>query len=249
MDKRSQQLAELKDLINKICRSNDPNVKTKNIEAIKSQRWRFIKFQSFCKCDISPFEKHNYVPYYVLAEVGIVEYSLQHGIIDYYHDFIMPNKLPIGYRGQCMEATKEIHQIPLENFKLVTKNHTQLYNEIMDFIKRDDDVPIPLFCMSKDHEETKFALQYIYDTAFNRYDKEFPEEILDLETLVVALSSLTKTNISFCSANDLLSSYTYDYSSNSRCDYHEELGISNCSLGFVKRYAYHLSDFFARILA
>ena len=40
-------------------------------ELIRNQHWYFIKFLSFCKCDVNPIKERNYMPYWVLAEVTI----------------------------------------------------------------------------------------------------------------------------------------------------------------------------------
>ena len=65
---------------------------------------------------------------------------------------------------------------------------------------------------------------------------------MDLQSLVITLASHRRNDISCNVATELLTSYLYDYAPNSRCEYHEELGISFCALGFVKRYAYLISD-------
>ena len=40
-------------------------------EQIKDQKWYFIKFITFCRCDSSDFkDRPNYSPYYVLGEVS-----------------------------------------------------------------------------------------------------------------------------------------------------------------------------------
>ena len=44
-------------------------------EKIKSQKWYFIKFITFCKAESSDFkDKPNYSPYFVLGEVRFLNY-------------------------------------------------------------------------------------------------------------------------------------------------------------------------------
>ena len=67
-------------------------------------------------------------------------------------------------------------------------------------------------------------------------------KIIDLQTLVMSLSAARQQEISCNVATEILTSYHYDFASNSRCEYHEELGTAYCALGFAKRYCYLMSD-------
>lgn len=49
-------------------------------------------------------------------------------------------------------------------------------------------------------------------------------------------------NVTFAQADDLLTKYSFDYSPNTKCRYHQEEGTINCALGLVKRKAYLISD-------
>jgi hypothetical protein len=63
-----------------------------------------------------------------------------------------------------------------------------------------------------------------------------------LQTLVISLAAQRRSEISCNVATEILTSYQFDYAPESRCEFHEELGISFCALGYVKRYAYLISD-------
>lgn len=211
-------------------------------EALCSRRWYFIKFVTFCRSDIP---QDGYDPYYVLGEVGLVEYGLEDGITAEYHSFIAPNKIPLGYLSRCMDSERDVHKIPLEsarNSRLVNdKTYAQIYRDIYEFVTRESDrVPL-LFCMSEDMEETRFGLEYLYDES--RRDgvrlPEMHENVSDLEWLVVGLAD---NQLSFVQSGELLSRYSYDYSSQTRCEYHDEEGVICCALGLVKRKAYLISD-------
>lgn len=65
------------------------------------------------------------------------------------------------------------------------------------------------------------------------------EHVYDLECLVMEMSLGT---ITFSRAEDLLTKYSFDYSPNTKCRYHQEEGTINCALGLVKRKAYLISD-------
>ena len=95
--------------------------------------------------------------------------------------------------------------------------------------------------MSSDMQETYFGLKFLHDSALAR--NEFPfKKIFDLETLVVNLGKHCNIDFSAGSAKDLLTSYAFDYTPKSRCAFHEDLGITQCSLGLVKKTAFLISD-------
>ncbi len=95
--------------------------------------------------------------------------------------------------------------------------------------------------MTSDIQETYFGLKYLHDNADPCNDFPF-KKILDLETLVVNLAKHCNIDFSTGSAKDLLTSYAFDYAPKSRCDFHEDLGITHCSLGLVKKSAFLISD-------
>lgn len=220
--------------------------KSEAIEKIKNQHWYFIKFQTFCKCEITPESEKSekYKPFYfVLAEVAILEYSLQSGIINEYHEFIKPNTVPLGYTGQCMDTSKEEHQIPLYNFDQIKKTYAEIYAEIRSFLqaKQENNNCVPVFCMEKDLDSTRFGLNYLHKKSCNSNDYPY-KDIYSLENLVVSLAKFRNVSFSTESARDLLTSYAFDYAPNSKCDFHENLGISYCSLGLAKKASYLISD-------
>lgn len=221
-------------------------------EALCAQKWYFIKFVTFCECDV---KVDHYDPYYVLGEVGLIEYSLLDGIgIDYYHSFIKPNKIPLGYTSRCMDSQRDVHKIPLdsaENSKLVKgKTYGQIYKDIYEFVTRSSSsgggssggrLPL-LFCMSADVAETRFGLEFLWDKALEELKLDMPplhDQISDLEWLVMAL---TDNSLSFVQSTELLTRYSFDYSANTRCEYHDEESVIHCALGIVKRKAYFISD-------
>lgn len=234
--KEQEDLAKLLSSLSSVKREDG-----RSMDGIKEQHWYFIQFQTFCKSDVNPDPDHRYNPYFVLAEVAIIEYSLKKGIVNEYHSFIKPNKIPLGYTSQCMDKSKEDHQIPLYSFDKLKKTYTEIYNDIKRFTKQYSNNEVPVFCMNKDLEATRFALKFLYNNTPSH--EIFPfNKVYTLENLVVNLAKYCSTEYSFESAHDLLTSYAFDYTPNSRCDYHEDLCITHCSLGLVKKYSYLISD-------
>ncbi len=95
--------------------------------------------------------------------------------------------------------------------------------------------------MASDLQETYFGLKFLHDNSVTC--NEFPfRKIFDLESLVVNLGKHCDIEFSISSAKDLLTSYAFDYTPKSRCAFHEDLGITYCSLGLVKKTAFLISD-------
>ena len=96
--------------------------------------------------------------------------------------------------------------------------------------------------MAKDVEETRFGLKYLFNNSMLDNESFSLKNAHELENLVINLAKNCGTEYSASSAHDLLTSYTFDYMPDSRCSFHEEGGIVQCSLGFVKKYSYLISD-------
>ncbi|RNA26759.1 maelstrom -like protein [Brachionus plicatilis] len=217
------------------------------IDLVKEQKWYIVKFQTFCKCDENTLDNYEFSSnhYYVLAEVGAVEYSLENGITREFNAFIPPNKIPLGYRSLCMDSSKE-NQIPLSNFNKLNFTIPEIYAQLEEFLRPDETNNnfVPIFCMNKDLDETKFGLEFLeYET--NALDTRcLYDKIFDLESLLIQLTGYFNVNLSYNSAREILTSYSFDYASNSRCKFHEEMGVhcGFCALGCVKKAAFLISE-------
>jgi hypothetical protein len=209
-----------------------------NKEKMISQPWYFVKFSTFCRCDIA---EEQYCPYFVLGEVGLVEYSLKAGITNEYHAFIRPNKIPVGYRSLCMDSSRDINKIPLDNFAHCQKTYREIYSQIESFLapSRHNGSYTSVFCLSKDVEETRFGLKFLRDSSLVETKFDPSERVNDIESLFVHLMD---SKIAILSAREKLTSYAFDYSSNTKCAYHDEQSTLHCALGAVKRFAYLISD-------
>lgn len=95
--------------------------------------------------------------------------------------------------------------------------------------------------MSEDLEETEFALEYLWRAAKSSgdYYPELHTLVSDLECLVLMLAH---NQITAAQASEILTKISYDYSSNTKCKFHDEEGVLHCALGLAKRKAYLISD-------
>ena len=222
------------------------------VDLVREQKWYIVKFQTFCRCDENSLDDYEFSSnhYYVLAEIGALEYSLQDGITREFHAFIPPNKIPLGYRSKCMDSSKE-NQIPLSNFDKIYLTIPQIYTQLEEFLRPNELNYnfVPIFCMNKDMDETKFGLEFLEYETNSRDTRCLYDKIFDLESLMIQLTSYFNINLSYNSAREILMSYSFDYSSNSRCGFHEEIGVhcGLCALGSVKKTAYLISEYIGPI--
>lgn len=76
--------------------------------------------------------KDNFYP----AEVGLLKFSIDDGIIDTINFHLNSGKLPIGYENAARQRAEDTHQLPINtNFGISTSSAKQ---KIMDFLNTDD---------------------------------------------------------------------------------------------------------------
>jgi protein maelstrom len=176
----------------------------------------------------------------------LVEYSIAEGVINHYHAYIKPNPAPMGYRSKCKEEEKEGHKIPYDNFEKA-KPCDLVFEEITNFLHSTSDESYPLFCLNKDIEETRFALNFLRDSKKGFAENFENQRVLPLESLLIYIASLKKCEISNYSATNILTAYTYDYTPTSRCKFHEEEDVIKCAIGCSKRYSFLISDYICHL--
>ncbi|XP_041373037.1 protein maelstrom homolog [Gigantopelta aegis] len=208
---------------------------------IMDEVFYFINFQILC-CT----EDGHYLP----CEMAILEYSLRKGIIRHYHKFVCPGAIPTGYRFDCMNHSERTHQIPVENFELADANYIGLWTQIENFINYRGEKPEdpPLYCLNEDIDKTEYCLAWIAQQSCLGRPQRL-KKVYELVGLVVDLyANAGHPNMSPSRVQDHLSVNTWDFTRNTRCDWHEEHDCKFCSLGIVRRYAFAISDSLSALL-
>jgi hypothetical protein len=241
--KEKADLNEIERFVNQVLKNDN--------DLIKRQSWYFIKFQSFCKADESfnPYKMYKYDPYYVLGEVSLIEYSILDGIKRSYHSFIKTNIIPTGHNFICKDNAERTHKIPLDG-SLSKKTYYEVYIDIINFLGKDfqnGNSFSGLFCRENDYKEIKFGLDFIRDQSIE-HEKELIDmiqklrpiehKLFNLECLLTVLGNLESP----IAAHQFLDNMIYDYTKNVNCDYHENIDTFHCSLGYLKRYSFLLSE-------
>ncbi|XP_052778388.1 protein maelstrom homolog [Mya arenaria] len=225
-DNEKRRLAEKKDM-----RKDWPPGKE-----LKKLKFYFINFQILCKT-----EEGVVLP----AEIAIIEFSLEKGITKELHRFIEPGQIPPGYRFTCIQNSDDTHQIPVENFEQADGNYTGLWIHIENFINPNGELSEhpPLYCLGagENYDAVERCLEWIHGKARlgapNRIRK-----VYEIEGLFQELHAHVGNQVSKALLIQSLTSSDWDYEPNTKCKYHDEKEVKDCSLGIVKRYAYAISD-------
>ncbi len=174
----------------------------------------------------------------------MIEYSISEGIVNQYHAFLKPNTAPIGYRSKCKDEEKEGHKIPYDSFDKAIEV-SAVCNDIKNFMinNANSKDPFAVFCLNRDIEQTKFALEFLIDEQDKKEDCFKVPRVFSVENLLIYMASVVKFEISSYSATNILTAYTYDYTPTARCEYHEQEDVTKCAIGCCKRYSFLISDY------
>ncbi|KAG8180057.1 hypothetical protein JTE90_023674 [Oedothorax gibbosus] len=208
----------------------------------------FISFNILCKTGDPGSGAEEYIP----NEVGILEYSVQHGIHREFHMFINPGYIPKGYAAEAKKLCEDYHGIeyysPPENSE---EDMTVVFDGIRKFITRstslhrsEGDYP-PLFCAEEDIEKTRGCLKWLAYRAGESFTIR-GEEIYRVWNSTYLLCELRfgtgKPLPSIFLAQELLTKTSFNYHPAARCAYHDDKDIHYCALAYSKRLSYLLSD-------
>ncbi|XP_063481125.1 protein maelstrom homolog isoform X4 [Symphalangus syndactylus] len=152
-------------------------------------------------------------------------------------------EIPRGFRFHCQAASDSSHKIPISNFERGHNQATVLQN-LYRFIHPNPGNWPPIYCKSDDRTRVNWCLKHMAKASEIRQDLQ----LLTVEDLVVGiyqqkfLKEPSKTWI-----RSLLDVAMWDYSSNTRCKWHEENDILFCALAVCKKIAYCISNSLATL--
>ncbi|XP_021100391.1 protein maelstrom homolog isoform X3 [Heterocephalus glaber] len=152
-------------------------------------------------------------------------------------------EIPRGFRFHCQAASDSTHKIPISNFEFGHDQATVLQN-FYKFIHPNLGNWPSIYCKSDDRARVNWCLKRMARVSEIRQDIE----LLTVEDLVVGiyqqkfLKEPSKTWV-----RSLLDVAMWDYSSNTRCKWHEEHDILFCALAVCKKIAYCISNSLATL--
>nr|XP_025949105.1 protein maelstrom homolog isoform X2 [Dromaius novaehollandiae] len=199
------------------------------------------------------------------CEIGCVKYSLKEGIMADFHHFIDPEVPPRGFRYHCQAANvlqvssfsfwklhlkfcrergDNTHKIPISGFELSRARYPVVLRELLAFVQPAGGVWPHFYCRCHDRYRINWCLRRMASLS----GIESHLELLNVEDLIVELywkkyqKEPSKTWV--CKELDV---FLWDYSSNTRCKWHEENDILFCALASCKKIAYCISKSLASV--
>ncbi|XP_010148096.1 PREDICTED: protein maelstrom homolog, partial [Eurypyga helias] len=178
------------------------------------------------------------------CEIGCVRYSLQDGIMADFHHFIDPEVPPRGFWYHCQAASDATHKIPISGFHLSRTSYAVVLSELLDFVQLASGAQPRFYCRSRD----RFQISWCLSRMASITGLESRLELLAVEDLVVELyqkkykKEPSKTWV--CRELDVC---LWDFSSNTRCKWHEENDTLCCALSSCKKIAYCISKSLASL--
>lgn len=202
----------------------------------------FISFNHFCKTT-----NNVYVP----AEMALVKYCLETGVIDKMHEYINPQKIPLGLALDAITWSEESHRLPVPPDSMGETDFSVLLEKILNFIDYEDEKKCKNFLLFTDAKEVAMTENIL---------SQFTEDSKMLSTFLVCPLGeffyqlkvateryglgLDKANFPGRTLADiLLKKDPYEYTAGISCEFHEELGNPRyCALSRVVRWSYIISD-------
>ncbi|XP_067144637.1 protein maelstrom homolog [Centruroides vittatus] len=201
-------------------------------DEIKDTAFFIMLFNVLCCTD-----DNEYIP----LEVGITKYSIKEGIEDYFHTFIDAGRIPLGYSRAAMQHSDETHKIPTSKFELSESNYLKICRSIENFVESRGKEIAPVFCLEENIKQNQGCLDWLCKRA-NYYNIENVQYYSLVHLLMEFRAYVNNAFPCKIVAANILTSHVYDYVSNTRCDYHEDLDNMYCALGCAKRFCFLLSN-------
>ncbi|CAF1115511.1 unnamed protein product [Rotaria sp. Silwood1] len=217
-----------------------------DISELLSMPIYIINFQIFCKVDEE--DGGQFIP----AEMCILRYTLNEGVTIYRQNFFKPDKIPSGYMSSCLEHLKETHQIPLKDFTEATDNYKEIYYELKSFLlltainkinntSNNDDrarrrylrsIQPCVFFPALEYEQTCGILDWLQEKAEGIKPTKDTRlvNLASIESLIMILAELRKYRVLRDDIQKTFANAAYSFMIEERCPYHNQLGISHCSV-------------------
>ncbi|XP_009704636.1 PREDICTED: protein maelstrom homolog, partial [Cariama cristata] len=210
----------------------------KNDQAVIADVFYFLNIYSHGK--LPSHCEQRFLP----CEIGCVRYSLKDGIMADFHHFIDPEVPPCGFRYHCQAASDATHKIPISGFHLSRSCYAVVLRELLEFVQPARGVRPHFYCRSND----RFRIHWCLNRMASITGVETHLELIAVEDLVTELyqkkyqKEPSKTWV--CRELDV---FLWDFSSNTRCKWHEENEILCCALSSCKKIAYCISKSLASV--
>jgi len=230
------------------------------LQNLISTKFIFAHFSTHCRTD------ENIV---VPAEGAIVEMSLETGILQSWHSFLPPGKIPAGSRNDCITKARKTHQISLDDENLFVHSNEDIFEDMINILYNESDGKIrPIFCLSQEKSEIELVLKLLFERSYSSGTAEAKPvpKVYQLEDLIVNIQRSLKASLKDFSSKDqervkrFLTHFNSPTSVNYKfetayfdeipsCPFHEEhFRAEFCSLAIVRTRVFVMMDLLCDIL-
>ncbi|XP_076290115.1 protein maelstrom homolog [Lasioglossum baleicum] len=212
----------------------------KKHNSLEKLKFMFIHVNWFYKRDVG-INRYDFCP----AEFAVAEFSLDGGTENVYHE-IISTTIPIGWRSDALEMSKETHKIPIEH-EDGQSDFNYMYRKLVKLLKSNmtgDKYP-PLFTIKDMAPVVESLLRRMCDASGGRTDDFL---IYSLEALFGGLRNAAAENVNSGSiplvvAEDQFGKDYFSYNSGLECEFHKIFDAPlHCSMSIVKRWGYTICD-------
>ncbi|XP_055541232.1 protein maelstrom homolog [Wyeomyia smithii] len=196
-----------------------------------------ISFNYFCKTTAE---------IYIPAEMAIIRYSLEQGVIDKLHMFINPGNIPLGLAYEANILSEETHRLPTPPDAMGETNFEEIFEKILDFTQYKDKKHRLFFAEEKQAAVVENILEQLAN------ESKFPGKfvVCPLGDFFFQLKRASeREGLDICLfpaktvADILLKKDNYEYTGGIACEFHEKLEVSRfCCLSKIIRLSYIISD-------
>lgn len=234
MDQRKQ-IKKQKLIDNAISEMIQAGIRKNLLEKLKMY---FISVNHFCKDQSS-----GYVP----AEIAIIKYTLENGILGKFHDLINPINLPLGLALEANQYSNETHALPIPPNALGETDFAVVLRKVLEFTGYNK--PYKLFPIFTDAKEVA-VVESVLTQLIKASKTNFQFLVISLAEFLFHLKRGTeKYGLDICIFPDktlaelLLKNDEYEYTTGIACEYHEYIENPKfCALSKVCRWAYTISS-------
>ncbi|XP_042871119.1 protein maelstrom homolog [Penaeus japonicus] len=178
-------------------------------------------------------EEGHYAP----AEIGLVQFSFQRGIIKEFHMILKP-VIPLSY-GYLAQVYSEMNHKLLEEENTVGEDREAAATALKEFVEEESNRLPPLYTLEAEMPQAEAVLSEICGPGYF--------SVYSVDQLFQHLYSVTFADnpIPLSIASDMLTHCSLDYHPSLPCEWHQTYQKDAgryCSLACSKRWAYHMCD-------
>lgn len=199
----------------------------------------FVSCNYFCKTSTE---------LYVPAELALVKYNLESGVLDKHHELIDPVKLPLGLAHEALMYSEQTHELPTPPKAMGETDFYTVLQKILNFTDYNNK-PYKMLALMSDPKEVP-VIESLLSQLNDEVKIEYQFLVIPLGEFFYQLKRATeKYGLDICTfpgktvADILLKKDAYEYTSGIACDFHEKMGNQKyCALSKAIRWSYIISD-------